>query len=113
PIKDVAKVEEGTSPNSIMQIDGKVVVQVTANILASDVTKASSNLQAEIDKLDLPDGVEVKFGGTTEQINDTFTQLGLAMLAAIAIVYFVLVVTFGGGLAPFAILFSLPFTVIG
>lgn len=113
PIKDVAKVEEGTSPNSIMQIDGKVVVQVTANILASDVQKASSKLQAEIDKLDLPDGVEVKFGGTTEQINDTFTQLGLAMLAAIAIVYFVLVVTFGGGLAPFAILFSLPFTVIG
>ncbi|WP_339833174.1 efflux RND transporter permease subunit [Paenibacillus sp. FSL R7-0272] len=113
PIKDVAKVEEGTSPNSIMRIDGKVVVQVTANILASDVTKASQNLKANIDKLDLPDGVEVKFGGTTEQINDTFTQLGLAMLAAIAIVYFVLVVTFGGGLAPFAILFSLPFTVIG
>ncbi|MEC0126265.1 efflux RND transporter permease subunit [Paenibacillus pabuli] len=113
PIKDVAKVEEGTSPNSIMRIDGKVVVQVTANILASDVQKASTNLQTNIDKLDLPDGVEVKFGGTTEQINDTFTQLGLAMLAAIAIVYFVLVVTFGGGLAPFAILFSLPFTVIG
>lgn len=113
PIKDVAKVEEGTSPNSIMRIDGKVVVQVSANILASDVQKASANLQANIDKLDLPDGVEVKFGGTTEQINDTFTQLGLAMLAAIAIVYFVLVVTFGGGLAPFAILFSLPFTVIG
>lgn len=113
PIKDVAKVEEGTSPNSIMRIDGKVVVQVKANILASDVAKASQNLQASIDKLDLPDGVEVKFGGTTEQINDTFKQLGLAMLAAIAIVYFVLVVTFGGGLAPFAILFSLPFTVIG
>lgn len=113
PIKDVANVEEGTSPNSIMRIDGKVVAQVSATILASDVQKASQTLQDKIDKLDLPDGVEVKFGGTTEQINDTFTQLGLAMLAAIAIVYFVLVVTFGGGLAPFAILFSLPFTVIG
>ncbi|MCG7384020.1 efflux RND transporter permease subunit [Paenibacillus sp. ACRRY] len=113
PIKDVANVEEGTSPNSIMRIDGKVVAQVSATILASDVQKASQTLQDNIDKLDLPDGVEVKFGGTTEQINDTFTQLGLAMLAAIAIVYFVLVVTFGGGLAPFAILFSLPFTVIG
>jgi HAE1 family hydrophobic/amphiphilic exporter-1 len=52
-------------------------------------------------------------GGVTEQINDSFTQLGLAMLAAIGIVYFVLVLTFGGGLAPFAILFSLPFTIIG
>src|SRR5699024_11527384 len=46
-------------------------------------------------------------------MTETFTQLGIAMLAAILIVYFILVVTFGEGLAPFAILFSLPFTVIG
>src|SRR5690606_22027079 len=57
--------------------------------------------------------VDVEFGGVTEQINETFTQLGWAMAAAVAIVYLVLVLTFGGGLAPFAILFSLPFTVIG
>ncbi|MDE1455703.1 efflux RND transporter permease subunit, partial [Bacillus paralicheniformis] len=46
-------------------------------------------------------------------IEDSFTKLGLAMLAAVAIVYLVLVITFGGALAPFAILFSLPFTIIG
>jgi HAE1 family hydrophobic/amphiphilic exporter-1 len=113
PIKDVAKVEKGTSPDSIMRIDGKMVVEVSAKITSTDVQKASNSLQEKIDKLDLPDGVTVKFGGVTEQINDTFGQLGLAMLAAIAIVYFVLVVTFGGGLAPFTILFSLPFIVIG
>ena len=113
PIKDVAKVEKGSSPDTITRTGGKIVVNVTANILTKNVGKASTDLQKEIDKINLPDGVEVKFGGTTEQINDTFTQLGLAMAAAIAIVYFVLVVTFGGGLAPFAILFSLPFTIIG
>ncbi|WP_136607209.1 efflux RND transporter permease subunit [Paenibacillus dokdonensis] len=113
PIKDVAKVEKGTSPDTITRTDGKMVVNVTANIVSSNVGQASSDLQKQIDKIDKPDGVEIKFGGTTEQINDTFTQLGLAMAAAIAIVYFVLVVTFGGGLAPFAILFSLPFTIIG
>ena len=46
-------------------------------------------------------------------MEETFSQLGVAMLAAIAIVYFILVVTFGEGVAPFAILFSLPFAVIG
>lgn len=112
-IKDVAKVEKGTTPDSIMRIDGKMVVTVTADILSSDVGSASTNLETEVNKLELPDGVSVQFGGVTEQINETFGQLGLAMLAAIAIVYFVLVVTFGGGLAPFAILFSLPFIVIG
>ncbi len=42
-----------------------------------------------------------------------FPSLGIAMAAAIAIVYFILVVTFREGVAPFAILFSLPFAVIG
>ncbi len=46
-------------------------------------------------------------------MDETFTQLAASMLAAIAIVYFILVVTFGEGVAPFSILFSLPFAVIG
>lgn len=113
PIKDVAKVEKGTSPDSIMRIDGKMVVSVDADIITDDVGTASKNLQAKVDDMKLPEGVSVSFGGVTEQINETFGQLGLAMLAAIAIVYFILVVTFGGALAPFAILFSLPFIIIG
>ncbi|WP_340026215.1 efflux RND transporter permease subunit [Paenibacillus sp. FSL K6-1096] len=113
PIGEVAKIEQGQSPDSITRENGKMKVEVTADILSSDISSASSAVQKKIDAMDLPDGVTVTFGGVTEQINETFGQLGIAMLAAIAIVYFVLVVTFGGGLAPFAILFSLPFTVIG
>ncbi|GAF10152.1 RND multidrug efflux transporter [Paenibacillus pini JCM 16418] len=113
PIKDVAKVEKGNSPDSITRTDGKMVVNITGSIISTNVGEATTDLEKQIKDMEKPDGVEVTFGGTTEQINDTFTQLALAMAAAIAIVYFVLVVTFGGGLAPFAILFSLPFTVIG
>ena len=69
--------------------------------------------KTQIDELSIPANVEINTAGVTEDITEAFTQLGLAMLAAIAIVYLILVVTFGGGLAPFAILFSLPFTVIG
>ncbi|OWR26752.1 Swarming motility protein SwrC [Saccharibacillus sp. O23] len=113
PISDVVEVQDGISPETITRSDGKTVAQLSADIVASDVGGASTALENKIKEMDLPDGITVEFGGVTEQINDTFSQLGLAMLAAIAIVYFVLVVTFGGGLAPFAILFSLPFIVIG
>ncbi|WNQ10590.1 efflux RND transporter permease subunit [Paenibacillus aurantius] len=113
PIKDVAKVEKGTSPNAIERNNNKMVVKVSADITAKDVNKASNDLKAKVDELQKPAGVEVQFGGVAEQILETFTQLGLAMAAAIAIVYLVLVITFGGALAPFAIMFSLPFTVIG
>ncbi len=113
PIKDVTTTEEGTAPTTITQKDGRMYADVTADVTAKDVSKVSSAVQDELDKMQFPDGVTVEIGGVTEQINETFTQLGLAMAAAIAIVYLLLVITFGGALTPFAILFSLPFIVIG
>ena len=63
--------------------------------------------------MDKPNNVKVNIGGASDDINNAMTQLAFAMLAAIIIVYLILVITFKGGLAPFTILFSLPFTVIG
>ncbi|HUC91394.1 MAG TPA: efflux RND transporter permease subunit [Paenibacillus sp.] len=112
-IGDVAAIEEGTSPNSISREGGRMVVTVSGDITEKDVAKISADFLDRLGKLEKPASVEIKAGGVTEQINDTFTQLGLAMAAAVAIVYLVLVLTFGGALAPFAIMFSLPFAVIG
>ncbi|MFP7171110.1 efflux RND transporter permease subunit [Terribacillus sp. 7520-G] len=113
PLNEIAEIEDGQSPNTLQRRDEKLYGSVSADITSDDIATATAGLQEEIDKLDLPDGVSIDQGGVSEQINESFSQLGLAIIAAIAIVYFVLVLTFGGALAPFAILFSLPFTVIG
>lgn len=113
PIKDVVEVQEGKTSDTVSRRDGKVFAQVSGELKTDDVSKASQDIQKEIDEMDIPSGIDVNMGGVTEDIKESFTQLGLAMLAAIAIVYLILVITFGGGLAPFAILFSLPFTIIG
>ncbi|MTT30780.1 MMPL family transporter [Terrilactibacillus sp. BCM23-1] len=113
PIKDVVKVEKGKTANSLTKRNGKFSAQVSAKVTSADVSQATSDLKAKVDKIKTPNQASISFGGVTEQMNESFSQLGMAILAAIAIVYFVLVVTFGGGLAPFAILFSLPFTIIG
>jgi len=112
-VSDVVDVEEGISPDEIDRRKDKMYASVSADILGNDVAGVSSEIESKLDDKELPKGVSFEFGGVTEQINESFTQLGLSMLAAIAIIYFILVVTFGGALAPFAILFSLPFTVIG
>ncbi|MGG4489913.1 efflux RND transporter permease subunit [Metabacillus idriensis] len=112
-IGDVVTVEEGKTSDTVTRRDGRIYVQVSGELTTDDVAKASAEVQKKVDGLDLKSGVDIDTGGVTEDIQESFTQLGLAMLAAIAIVYLVLVITFGGGLAPFAILFSLPFTVIG
>jgi multidrug efflux pump subunit AcrB len=112
-LSDLVSVEKGTTLNTLSRSKGEYYASVSGTIIGKDISKATSQVQEEIDKLDLPKGVEVGVAGVQADMNETFTQLGLAMLAAIAIVYFILVVTFGEGLAPFAILFSLPFAVIG
>ncbi|PEB56947.1 Swarming motility protein SwrC [Bacillus pseudomycoides] len=112
-VKDVMTVKEGETSNTVTRRDGRVYAAVSAKLTSDDVSKASAAVQKEVDKMDLPSGVDVSMGGVTKDIQESFQQLGLAMLAAIAIVYFVLVITFGGALAPLAILFSLPFTIIG
>ncbi|GLC87626.1 efflux RND transporter permease subunit [Lysinibacillus piscis] len=112
-IGELVKVEEGTTLNSLTRSKGEYFATVSGTITSADISKATSAADKKIDKLDLQKGVTVDVAGVAADMQETFTKLGIAMLAAIAIVYFILVVTFGEGLAPFAILFSLPFAVIG
>ncbi len=112
-IGDLVGVEEGEALNSLSRSKGEYFATVSGTITEDDISKATSAADKKVDDLDLPKGVTTGVAGVAADMAETFTQLGLAMIAAIAIVYFILVVTFGEGLAPFAILFSLPFAVIG
>lgn len=113
PLSQIVDVEEGTTLNTLTRSEGQYYATVKGTIIGSDISKVTALADKKINDLDLPKGVTVGISGVAKDMQETFTQLGVAMIAAILIVYFILVVTFGEGLAPFAILFSLPFTVIG
>ncbi|WP_456272502.1 efflux RND transporter permease subunit [Bacillus sp. AK031] len=113
PLSELVTTEEGTTYNTLSRSEGEYYATVSGTVTTDDVSTATAQADEKIDELDLPDTVEIGVAGVAADMQETFTQLGIAMLAAILIVYFILVVTFGEGLAPFAILFSLPFAVIG
>lgn len=113
PLSELVTVEKGTTMNTLARSKGEYYATVSGTVIDKDISKASSEVDKAIDKIDLPKGVTIGVAGVQADMTETFTQLGAAMLAAIAIVYFILVVTFREGVAPFAILFSLPFAVIG
>lgn len=112
-LSEIVKVEKGTTLNTLARSKGEYYATVSGTIIGKDLSKVTKAIDAKVNDLDLPKGVEIGIAGVTADMNETFTQLGLAMAAAVAIVYFILVVTFREGVAPFAILFSLPFAVIG
>jgi HAE1 family hydrophobic/amphiphilic exporter-1 len=63
--------------------------------------------------LDLPIGVEATVGGAAADQAESFQQLGLALLAAVAIVYIVMVATFSSLIQPLLLLISIPFAATG
>lgn len=112
-LDEIADIQQVEAPASLTREDRKQTVTVTASIDAENKSAISSQISMELAQLQLPDGVSTSVGGVSEDINEGFTQLFLAMAVAIAIVYFVMVLCFGNASTPFAILFSLPFAAVG
>ncbi|BAG22174.1 MULTISPECIES: efflux RND transporter permease subunit [Streptomyces] len=110
---DIADVEVVPGPVSMTRIDGQRSATITAKPVGDNTGAVSTDLAKKIDALDLPDGATATIGGVTEDQNEAFAQLGLAMLAAIAIVFMLLVATFRSLVQPLILLVSVPFAATG
>jgi HAE1 family hydrophobic/amphiphilic exporter-1 len=109
----VADVKEGAGPVAITRIDGNRSASVIGRSTGTDLGTTSANLQKKLDKLTLPAGATVTLGGVTQDQQEAFSQLGLAMLAAIAIVFIIMVATFRSLAQPLILLVSIPFAATG
>lgn len=112
-LKEIAELTETTAPNSVNHENGKAYAQISAQVKGSNTTEVSGEVQTDIESLALPSGVEVKFGGGLEMINEGFASIGIAIGAAIGLVFLVMSMTFGGLLTPLIILSSLLFVPVG
>ncbi|NOU86759.1 MMPL family transporter [Paenibacillus sp. LMG 31460] len=112
-LKEVAKVSETKGAASLAREEQQQLVKVTAKINSADKTGVSAKLSAALKDIQLPEGVTPKISGVSDDVNESFMQLFIAMAAAIFVVYLIMVLAFGNASAPFAILFSLPLAVIG
>ena len=112
-LSTIAAVNETQSPVAILTRDGDEYASVSGRITERDTGSVISAVTAKVDALKLPKGVTTETGGTAEQMNESFSQLGIAMIIAIGAVYLVLMIAFGEAVAPLAIMFSLPLAVVG
>ncbi|OJY45762.1 efflux RND transporter permease subunit [Pseudonocardia sp. 73-21] len=112
-LTDVATVARTTTAPSIEHTDGARSAQVTARPDGQDLGAVTATLTTTIADLKLPAGATATIGGVSADQADAFAQLGLALLAAIAVVYLVMVVTFKSLLQPLLLLVSIPFAATG
>ncbi|MEO3785040.1 efflux RND transporter permease subunit [Actinocorallia sp. B10E7] len=112
-LSQVATVTQVNGPVERTRQDGESTSNVTAVPVGDDLTKASQAVQAELDSLKPADGVTYTLGGVTADQKEAFAQLGLAMAAAIVIVFLLLVAAFGSIRQTLVLLVSVPFAATG
>ncbi|MFJ5716235.1 efflux RND transporter permease subunit [Neobacillus sp. NPDC093127] len=112
-VSDVALIKEMKVPTTLYHDDGKPLVKVSAVINGNDTASVTKEVKKDVNALSLPSGVDIQYGGGLKMIQDGFSNMGIAMGAAIGLVFLVLSVTFGGILTPIVILSSLIFVPIG
>ncbi|MGW2176302.1 efflux RND transporter permease subunit [Streptomyces sp. NPDC001705] len=110
---DIATVRLVDGPVSMTRIDGQRAATITAKPTGDNTGAVGADLQSKINALDLPAGATAEIGGVTADQDDAFVNLGLAMLAAIAIVFMLLVGTFRSLAQPLILLVSIPFAATG
>ncbi|MEE2815895.1 MAG: efflux RND transporter permease subunit [Actinomycetota bacterium] len=113
PLEQLATVEQREGPTSISTEQGRRTATITVPPASDDLAVATASVTAALDAVDLPDGARAEVGGVAEQQAESFSQLGLAMLAAILIVYVVRVATFKSLRQPLLLLVSVPFAATG
>ncbi|MEO6827896.1 MAG: efflux RND transporter permease subunit [Microbacteriaceae bacterium] len=113
PLDTLATVTQQDGPATITSVRGLRSSTVTATPNSNDVGTASARVQAAVDQAKLPAGATAALGGVTANQSSAFQQLGIAMLAAILIVYIIMVATFRSLLQPLLLLVSIPFAATG
>jgi HAE1 family hydrophobic/amphiphilic exporter-1 len=109
----VADISAGVGPARIDHLDSLRVISVEANTQDRPLSDVISDINGQITTFPLPPGYRVTQGGETEDQQEVFGRIVVAVVVAVLLMYFVLVVQFNSFLDPVAILISLPLSLIG
>jgi HAE1 family hydrophobic/amphiphilic exporter-1 len=112
-LQEIADISEVQAPVSITSEKGERVATVALTPDTDDLGAVTRDVTAKLAEIDLPVGATATIGGVSAEQTESFQQLGLALLAAVAIVYLVMVATFSSLVQPLILLISIPFAATG
>ncbi|HSS94020.1 MAG TPA: efflux RND transporter permease subunit [Candidatus Dormibacteraeota bacterium] len=113
PLSTLAVIQEVTGPQTVNRVNGDRDATITGTITANDTRAVQTNVTNALAAVTLPSGVSLSTGGVFAQLSTVLTQFALALLAAIGLVYLIMVATFRSLLKPLVLLVAIPFAATG
>ncbi|GAB3789535.1 efflux RND transporter permease subunit [Virgibacillus kimchii] len=113
PLHEIADFEEALGPVALSRQNQQPQMNITSDIVDRDLGSIVRDVETVLENINLPEGYSFEMGGQAQDMNESFTDLAIALVFSIFLVYAVMAIQFENFLFPFIIMFSLPATIIG
>ncbi len=113
PLINIAVLEYHRGPLVFERKNQERVIYFRAGIFGRPLGDVVSDIKNRMEKIEVPEGLDVRFGGTAEDQATSFRYLFMALLLGIVLVYMVMASQFESFIDPFVIMFSVPFAITG
>src|SRR5450830_24246 len=113
PLDQIATITMGKGPAKIRHKDGNRVISVSANVQGRSAGEVTADAMKLAKAMDFPPGYGLALGGSGKDMQEVFTEMAIALVAGIGLMYLILVMQFGSFTAPGAVMLSLPLSLIG
>ena len=114
-LSNVATLQRSSVPTNLNQTNIQPVLDVYASVQGRDLGSISddiSKIKAELQK-ELKPGNTIEVLGQIQSMNDSFRDLGIGLMFAAVLVYFLMVVNYQNFGDPFVVILALPATLCG
>ena len=109
----MARALPATGPSTIRRKDLQREVRISAMNSGRSLGEVAGDIERAAATLELPPGYDILPGGDSEELKTMFSNMLQTLALAIIFIYLILASQFGSFLHPFAIMLSLPLSLVG
>jgi multidrug efflux pump subunit AcrB len=113
PLDQIARITMGKGPSGIDHTNGKRTITVSANVQGRSNGEVTADAMKLAKEFNYPPGYGLALSGSGQDQKELFTEMLIALLSGIGLMYLILVMQFGSFTAPFGVMLSLPLSLIG
>ncbi len=113
PLEQIAKISMAKGPAKIQHFDGKRMISVSANAQGRSPGEVTADALKIAKAMSFPSGYALELGGAARSQKELFSEMAIALVMGIGLMYLILVMQFGSFTAPIAVMLSLPLSLIG
>jgi len=113
PVGQIASFEYGNSPNMITRDNQQRLIFMNITFETADLAAASARVTEVLDSYPFPDTYFYETAGMQEEMLNAFSDLFIALIVAVALVYLWLAAQFESLIQPFIIATAIPFAMSG